>query len=272
MVLNEAALDRNFYGKDKQEKLLTLAWNRGDEQVIIIDNLPYTFPANAIHCLMTNENFRFEQAENIVAWQFSREFYCIVDHDKEVSCVGFLFFGPPQKMFIQLTATDERQIDNIRQMLLDEFETPNPIQGEMIRVLLKQLIILVTRLAKAQYLKEEVLPGSKLEIIRRYNFLVETHYKEEHQVSFYAEKLYKSPKTLSNLFALYNHRTPLQIIQERLAQEARRLFLYTDKTAKEIAYELGFENAGHFGKFFKKMTGTSVTEFRKGKLLPVREI
>jgi len=266
MVYDESAFDRNFYGKDQKEKVLTIAWNRGKDQTVTIDNYPYNFPANTIHCLMTSENFHFPKAYDIVAWQFSRDFYCIVDHDKEVSCVGFIFYGQPQKMFIRLTEEDRERMERMLDMIRDEFETTHHIQGEMMQVLLKRLIIIVTRLAKDQYINNE-LPGDKLDIIRKYNFLVETHYKKEHQVSFYAGQLYKSPKTLSNLFALYNHRTPLQIIQERLAQEAKRLFFYTDKTAKEIAYELGFEDAGHFGKFFKRLTGQSVMEIKKTTLL-----
>lgn len=263
MVYDEESLDRNFYGKDQKEKLLTIAWNRGSDQTIMIDNLPYLFPCNTVHCLMTSENFLFDDARDIVAWQFSREFYCIVDHDKEVSCVGFLFYGPPRKMFIELTAQEQHQIDSIRQMLCDEFLTEDSIQGEMMQVLLKRLIIIVTRLAKTQYVNANELPGDKLDIIRKYNFLVETNYKKQHQVSFYADQLFKSPKTLSNLFALYNNKSPQTIIQERIAQEARRLFYYTDKTSKEVAYELGFESASHFGKFFKRVAGQSVTELKK---------
>jgi len=263
LVYDQPVLNRDFYDKDKEEKLLTIAWNKGADQQIIIDNYPYDFPANTIHCLMTNEHFHFEDATSIVAWQFSRDFYCVVDHDKEVSCVGFIFYGPPQKMFIRLEPNDQRHIEMILQMLQEEFETHDHVQGEMMRVLLKRLIIIVTRLAKQQYLNEKELPSDKLDIVRQYNFLVETHYKKEHQVKFYAEQLFKSPKTLSNLFALYNHKSPVLIIQERLASEAKRLFYYTDKTAKEIAYELGFESAAHFGKFFKRLTGQSVTEIKK---------
>ena len=263
LVYDQPVLNRDFYDKDKEEKLLTIAWNKGADQQIIIDNYPYDFPANTIHCLMTNEHFHFEDATSIVAWQFSRDFYCVVDHDKEVSCVGFIFYGPPQKMFIRLEPNDQRHIEMMLQMLQEEFETHDHIQCEMMRVLLKRLIIIVTRLAKQQYLNEKELPSDKLDIVRQYNFLVETHYKKEHQVKFYAEQLFKSPKTLSNLFALYNHKSPVLIIQERLASEAKRLFYYTDKTAKEIAYELGFESAAHFGKFFKRLTGQSVTEIKK---------
>ncbi|WP_345952883.1 helix-turn-helix domain-containing protein [Mucilaginibacter sp. PAMB04168] len=269
MVSGESTFDRDFYGKDQKEKLLTIAWNRGEDQAIVIDNYSYNFPANTIHCLMTSENFYLPKATDIVAWQFSRDFYCIVDHDKEVSCVGFIFYGQPEKMFIRLSEDDLDRMEKMLEMIKDEFETTHQIQGEMMQVLLKRLIIIVTRLAKDQYINND-LPVDKLDIIRKYNFLVETHYKKEHQVSFYAGQLYKSPKTLSNLFALYNHKTPIQIIQERLAQEAKRLFFYTDKTAKEIAYELGFEDAGHFGKFFKRLTGQSVMDVKKKANLLVR--
>lgn len=263
LVYDELILDRNFYGRDNKDKLLTIAWNRGADQKITIDNVAYNFPANTIHCLMVSESFHFERPADIAAWQFNRNFYCIVDHDKEVSCVGFIFYGPPKKMFIHLNDTNQRKVDMILHMLQDEFETHDLIQGEMMQVLLKRLIIIVTRLAKDQFINETELPAEKLDIVRKYNFLVETHYRTEHQVKFYADQLFKSPKTLSNLFALYNYKSPLLIIQERIIIEAKRLMFYTDKTSKEIAYELGFEDAGHFGKFFKRNTGLATSEFKK---------
>jgi len=263
LVYDESVLDRTFYGRDHKDKLLTIAWNRGEDQKITIDNVAYNFPANTIHCLMVSESFQFERAADITAWQFSRDFYCIVDHDKEVSCVGFIFYGPPQKMFIQLNEADQKKADMILQMLQDEFNTYDHIQGEMMQVLLKRLIIIVTRLAKNQFINEKELSGEKLDIVRKYNFLVETHYRTQHQVSFYADQLNKSPKTLSNLFALYNHKSPLLIIQDRIIMEAKRLIFYTEKSAKEISYDLGFEDAGTFGKFFKRHTGLATSEFKK---------
>jgi AraC-like DNA-binding protein len=57
--------------------------------------------------------------------------------------------------------------------------------------------------------------------------------------------------------------------------EARRLLLFTDGSVKEIAFDLGFEDAGHFGKFVKSMTGKTAGELRQsgisgfnGKNLP----
>ncbi|MGY0041525.1 helix-turn-helix domain-containing protein [Pedobacter sp. NJ-S-72] len=84
-------------------------------------------------------------------------------------------------------------------------------------------------------------------------------------MQFYAELLNRSPKTLSNLFAIYNHKSPLAVIQERIVLEAKRLLIYTDKSAKEIAYDLGFDDAAYFSNFFKKHNAFSPSDFRSAK-------
>jgi AraC family transcriptional regulator, transcriptional activator of pobA len=103
---------------------------------------------------------------------------------------------------------------------------------------------------------------SDFDIVRKFNIAVENHYKTKHQVQEYADLLNKSPKTLSNLFSIYNQKSPLHIIHERLSLEARRLLIYTDKSTKEIAFELGFEEVSHFSRFFKKQIGQAPTDFK----------
>jgi AraC-like DNA-binding protein len=212
---------------------------------------------------MVNQTFSFTDAASIVAWQFNRAFYCIVDHDKEVSCVGFLFYGS-QLMFTALNKENTHKVDLLLQIFIEEFETVDNIQEDMLRMLLKRLIIIVTRLAKQQFLQVPDLPEQKLDIIRQFNLLVENHYKKEHSVKFYADQVNRSPKTLSNLFALYNEKSPLTVILDRIVLEAKRLLLYTDKSAKEIAFELGFEDAAYFSNFFKKNAEVSPSDFRNG--------
>jgi AraC family transcriptional regulator, transcriptional activator of pobA len=198
----------------------------------------------------------------MVIWQFNRDFYCIVDHDKEVSCVGFLFYGSRDIFFIELQNEEDKKIEMLLHVFIDEFQTKDNIQAEMLRMLLKRLIIKLTRLARTQQLQDKVKEPD-LDIVRQFNLLVENNYRKLHQVQDYANLMHKSPKTLSNLFKIYHSKSPSQVIQERIALEIRRLLIYTDKNLSEIAYELGFEELTHFSRFFKKMMGLSPSEFRE---------
>lgn len=267
LTVNEPEFQKHFFQRQHKKYFYTIAWNKGPAQQVTIDEIQYTFPAGSILPLMVSQSFRFERPEQIIAWQFNREFYCIVDHDKEVSCAGFLFYGSLDILFVALDEAQLQKINLLMQVFVDEFQTTDNIQKDMLQMLLKRLIIILTRLAKERY-TDKSLSSAQLDIVRSYNMLVEMHYRNEHQVKFYADQLHKSPKTLANLFALYNHKSPLTVIQERIMLEAKRLLIYTKKSAKEIAFHLGFEDAAYFSNFFKKHAGHTPQDFRRLAIFP----
>jgi len=260
----EAGFDRLFFTRDRFNKFFTIAWNPGESQTVTIDGTEYEFPANSLLTLLFNQSFSFENSAGIVAWQFNREFYCIIDHDSEVSCVGFLF-SSTDHLFVELNEQAQQKLQLLSDVFIEEFKTSDNIQNEMLLVLLKRLIIYVTRLAKLGYAPVKKLQDERFHIIRKFNLLVEANFKSEHSVSFYAGQLCKSPKTLSNLFAIFSQKTPSQIIQERITVEAKRLLCYTDRSIKHITYELGFEDVPYFSNFFKKNTGISPSDFRNSR-------
>ncbi|WP_299621016.1 AraC family transcriptional regulator [uncultured Tenacibaculum sp.] len=200
--------------------------------------------------------------QGAISLVFEREFYCIRDHDHEVSCNGFLFLGSSVPATVSLSEKEIKSFESLFMILEEEFETKDHIQGEMLRVLLKRLLIKSVRLLKKTIIEPD-MTQSKIDVIRQYNLLVEAHFKEKHKVSEYALLLNKTPKTLSNLFAKYNDKKPLQIINERLILEAKRLLQFSEKSSKEIAFILGFSEASHFSKFFKNHVGVSPTNYKK---------
>jgi len=101
-----------------------------------------------------------------------------------------------------------------------------------------------------------------MDLVRKFSLLLEGYFKKEHEVRFYAAALHKSPKTLSNVFSLLKQPAPSVLIRNRLILEAKRYLYYTDKSAKEIAWELGFENPAHFSRFFKAYSGENISSFR----------
>ena len=252
----------------KNQGLYKIVWCVDHPIAITVDGYSLELSVDQVaFCTPVN---RLEIANNthgIISFVFNREFYCIRDHDEEVSCNGFLFFGSSHLPVILLSDKQKKSFSAMLHLFTEEFEIKDQIQGEMLRTLLKRMLILSRRILKDEIAPPN-LPDNQWNLIRRFNVLVEKFFREKHTVSDYAQMLNKSPKTLTNFFGKYNHQTPLQVINQRILLEAKRLFLFSDKTSQEIAYELGFKEAGHFSKFFKKNEGCNPTAFRKKKLVP----
>ena len=193
---------------------------------------------------------------------FNSNFYCIFGHDNEVSCNGFLFNGTSNVMQLKLSESQVASLRDITDSLTSEYAIKDNLQEEMLRILLKRFIILCTRIAREKF---SVSPEREkaFDMVRQFYVLVDNHFKEKKMVQDYANMLHRSPKTLSNLFTTCGLPSPLRIIHERIEAEAKRLLLYSQKSAKEITEILGFEDQATFSRFFKKMTGESVSEYRK---------
>ena len=193
---------------------------------------------------------------------FNSNFYCIYGHDNEVSCNGFLFYGSSKVMKLALSAGQSSNLHDIVRIFRQESVIHDNLQEEMLRIVLKRFIITCTRIARQRFgVGQE--KEKTFDIIRQYYVLVDRHFKEKKQVQDYADILCRSPKTLSNLFSTCGLPSPLRVIHDRIEAEAMRLLLYTHKSAKEISSILGFEDLSAFSRFFKKMTGESVSDYRK---------
>lgn len=263
LQVGETSAPSNYYRQKHPKDFYIIAFNDGPQQEVTLDGVKLLMPAKSILPIMFSQVYSFSNPEQMVVWQFNREFYCIVNHDKEVGCAGFLFYGSWGNIMLQ---TDEKtclKLGLLIQVFREEFTEKDEIQGAMLRMLLVRLIITITRMAKEKVLPSSVPDVVKFDLVRQYNLLVERFYKKEHEVKFYAARLFKSPKTLANTFAKFESRSPLQVIHDRLMMEARRLLTNTGMPVKQIAAELGFEDAGHFTRFFKKNCGVSPTDFKR---------
>lgn len=93
--------------------------------------------------------------------------------------------------------------------------------------------------------------------------LVRANYKRERMVSFYAEKLFISPKYLSLIIKETMGRSAAEVIDEYVILEAKNLLRFSGKNIQQVAYELNFPNQSSFGKYFKHLTGMSPSEFQR---------
>jgi len=94
--------------------------------------------------------------------------------------------------------------------------------------------------------------------------LVQTHYKQERGLEFYANQLHLTPKHLAKVIKETTNKAANDWIDEHVVLEAKALLKSTNMTAQQISDELNFSDQSFFGKYFKRHTGVSPREY-KGK-------
>ena len=103
----------------------------------------------------------------------------------------------------------------------------------------------------------------KEELLEAFLKLLFIHCKEQHVVSFYADKLYITPQYLSLILKEQTGKSANKWIDEALMQEAKILLKAPQSTVQQVADTLHFSDQSTFGKFFKKHMGMSPMEYRK---------
>ena len=100
------------------------------------------------------------------------------------------------------------------------------------------------------------------ELFRNFMDLLHENLVREHEVQFYAGKLCISSKYLTQISKGTIGRTPKQIIDETLLQEAMKLLDRNDSSIQDISVALGFPDQSYFGRFFKRMKQMSPQQYR----------
>ena len=172
----------------------------------------------------------------------------------------FRSFGesPP----LTLNKGQKEYLVRLAEFLSKEYEKGGKANLEKLGALLKLFLIECSESCQLPIPKEQHSQGAD-SLLKRFRDLVEKYYRKEHQVAFYAEKLYITPGHLNKSVKALTDTSAKEFVQKRITTEAKRLALFSRLSSKEIAFELGFDDPAHFSSFFKKCTGQPLTRFRK---------
>ena len=231
--------------------------------IIQVDFQEFNMKTDAL--LFINPKVIVKPCETIngILIHFNRDFYCIEIHDQEVACDGILYNNVFEIPFINLNENQSKDIQNIIQEIKTEMNHEDANTEEMLRILLKLIILKSTRIWKEQHQLAENTQHADVQFLRKFSKLVEQNYKTHHTVADYAALLFVTPKNLSKKIGLISKSTPNDIIKNRILLESKRLLVHTKMTVKEIAYSLNYDDDAYFVRFFTKQTGLSPMAFRK---------
>jgi AraC family transcriptional activator of pobA len=210
-------------------------------------------PAGSVH------GFEFEPGTTGYVASISVE----LQHDlaRREPEIGALFAAPATFEFEPkaLRATDLAQAFR---MLAREFARSSSGHSLALQGWLEVLLANLLRLAQQRQNVADPVVGQQRRLVARFNELIETRYRNGEALAAYVGVLNVSESRLRNACLAMTGRTPMQLVHARIMLEAKRQLLYTDNPVRKIAYELGFEDAAYFTRFFSRQARFSPRAFR----------
>ncbi len=157
-----------------------------------------------------------------------------------------------------------RNFTNLVSTLKNEIANPDNFgHKDFLRNTLKLFLISIQRLGKRNNSESSSFNRQNNITLLKFKKELEINFKKIHTVKEYANMLNISSKTLTNHTTEIAHKTPLDLINDRIMLEAKRLLSHSHLNINEIGFQLGFEDPSYFVKFFKRQTKKSPSDFRK---------
>jgi AraC-like DNA-binding protein len=139
--------------------------------------------------------------------------------------------------------------------------TESPYRLEMI----KHLTMVFYYMARPSFenIIEPEKPSRQVLLVEKFTNLVRENYRMQRETAFYADKLCLTPKYLSEVIKSASGKSVPEWIDDYVILEAKALLKSTNMTIQQISEELNFPSQSFFGKYFKRNTGVSPSEYRR---------
>jgi len=131
---------------------------------------------------------------------------------------------------------------------------------ELVDARCRLIALMVTLWAKNKF--GDIIAYHSNPLSYKFHSLVERHYRTQKSVSFYANQLCVTSNYLGIICRKQFHMSALEMIQQRVLLEAKRLLHSSGMSIKEIAFHLGFKNLVYFSYFFRSKTTLTPSEYR----------
>jgi AraC-like DNA-binding protein len=243
-----------------------LIWFKEGVGTHFVDFKAYAVAANTLFFIAKNQVHHFdEQPYQGLLLHFNEQF--LAQHELNFLLKYDLFNNPYQQPACYLGPAADYPLDVYVQLLKDELAGPDAFGRETLLMSYLQAFLIQVQRRKNESASRAGQPPlhldeKRLQLLRFIN-LVDEHYKTGLTVNEYAQRLLLAPRTLANLTNQLLGKSPSRLVQERLVLEAQRLLVHSSLHVNEIAYQLGFEDASYFVKYFKKHVLLSPSAFRK---------
>lgn len=177
----------------------------------------------------------------------------------------FDLFSSIQSYCIDPEPTDFDRLLNILQVLQQKYISTNdmPSDQQVINHLFQAFLFEVSSVYQRYSNHKKIQYTRKEDVSMRFVKLLSESFREERSVIFYAEQLHVTPRYLSQTVKEVTGKSAGELIDEMVILEAKALLNDVSLTIAQVADSLYFSDQFFFSKYFKRLTGSSPSEYRK---------
>ncbi|MTG98233.1 MULTISPECIES: helix-turn-helix domain-containing protein [Myroides] len=173
-----------------------------------------------------------------------------------------LFTIPGNKQLISISEEDLSLLTQTFDLMRCYMKKDNTYQTQIINGLFSTALHKICSLVESEHpITDLALLSQPALITSKFKRLI-THQTHLNLPSFFASQLNITTAHLNDCVKKTTGQTASYWLKKSIIDEAKRLLYYTDKTVKEIAFNLGFEDHTYFSRMFKKNTYQTPLEFR----------
>ncbi|MFZ4929033.1 helix-turn-helix domain-containing protein [Chryseobacterium sp. Mn2064] len=258
--------NNSYFDHIQRNNYFTLILITSGEGIATVDLCDYSFKENTLFAFYPYQPFMLQSTKPImgISIQFHHDFFCIYRHHKEIAANGILFNNVYQQPFIVLNELSRHSILNLINGIAHELKADAFRKDEVLISYLKILLVTATRIKLEQQTIQdsETINIKQQFVIQNLKNAIEDNFRTKHSASDYADLLNQTPASLARITKNHFNKTLSDLITERIIIEAKRELYLTDKTIKEIAYELGYDDEYYFSRLFKNKTDISPQIYR----------
>jgi AraC family transcriptional regulator, transcriptional activator of pobA len=258
--------DNSCFDHLQRKNYYSLIWVKEGNGKVKADFSEYDFETGSLFAFSPYQPYMLSSDKPVkgIAIYFHSDFFCIHKHHKEVSCNGVLYNNVYQPPFVTVNETSAATFEMLCEQMKMEMQNPALAQYELLVSYLKIFLITASRLKTQQHIQtaEEIKVNKEPFILQKLKDVIEENFKSKHSPADYAKLLFITPKALAKITKNHFNKTLSSIINERIIIEAKRELYLTNKTIKEIAWELGYEDEYYFSRFFKVNADVSPQMYR----------
>ena len=249
-------------------------YTKGFYQVSLIENSSDVTVEMDTQTFRHSEKALFFQAPNqVLSWvrgkkqngyiiYFKEEF--VLPYTKTLRA-DFTLFNFLEVSYLPVNESQIKSLKTYFKQILSIFSGKHDYRQQLLRSLL--FVLLYECESIYNYAKSTTAAPSVHQLLAfHYQCYIQQYYIYKKTVAEYGRLLKISPGHLNEVVKKLTGKTALQLLNKHIIIEAKNLIIYTQTDIAEIAYQLGYNEPTHFGRFFKRETGFSPEQFRRAEI------